>query len=207
MALVCYNNAEAVMFMDDKEVYAINKEIIKIEKDITKTNLKHAAMERERSQIDEDIALVENHRKVKFELINEHKSIMESIVDNGSVQVGKAFTKLDVANTPIKDLDIVIVARSIAHSESGNGKYAKHHNLCNTMTWKSGKRELKQFGSYQQGLNNCIHTLKHSPTWADKKYLEMTIPEMADLYTGSDNPDSWASNAVYWYKKYSGIDQ
>ena len=65
------------------------------------------------------------------------------------------------------------------------------------MTWVSGRRELKQYGSYQQGLNACKWTLKNSPSWADKKYMEMTIPEMAKLYTGNDSPTSWASNAVH----------
>ena len=127
--------------------------------------------------------LIELSAKKDWVVLNELKDAPSEVVPVKAIR-----------DTKIRDLDLVAVTRSIAHSESGNGKYAKHYNICNIMHWPNGQRELLKFDNYQAGFDHCYSLIK-------RKYQDYTIPSMAKKYTGNDSPLTWTSNALYWYNK------
>jgi hypothetical protein len=69
--------------------------------------------------------------------------------------------------------------------------------------WYEGdvrKRGYVKYDSYMAGFNACSQVLMTSPTWAEKKYKDMTISEMAGLWTGEDRVENWIKNVTISYE-------
>lgn len=62
------------------------------------------------------------------------------------------------------------------------------------------QRFYYKYNSYEAGFNACSNVLINSPSWSVKKYKDMTISEMADLWTGGDRVDNWIKNVTISYK-------
>jgi len=105
-------------------------------------------------------------------------------------------------------MDITKITRAVAIAETGNGKTGSgkdFNNICGLMygKWIDGVkyRYYYKYDTYMDGFNACSRTLRNSPSWNDKKYVDMTIDEAADLWTGGDRVEEWKSNVRKYYNK------
>jgi hypothetical protein len=158
------------------------------------------------SDLREKVKLVENHIDVQTDLKNDLNAQLEDINENGIIQLGKAYTG-DVSTMKIGDMDLTKITRAVATAETGNGRTGSaltHNNPCGLMySWYEDgvrMRTYHYYDSYMDGFNACSKTLMNSPTWSEKKYRDMTIEEMAALWTGSDREENWINNVTITYK-------
>ena len=196
MVMIAWNNAEAQKWNDNEEKHIWN-EIKELDQDISNSNEKLSGLH-------EAAGLVENHINVKPELRNDLNALLDDIHTNGSIQISG-----ELKPRKLRDLNIDAVVKAIAHAETGNGRTGSaltHNNICGQMTayYKDGVRirEYIKYDSYTHSFNSCKWLLQNGPTWADTKYMDMTIEEMANLWTGADREENWINNVNYWYDKY-----
>ena len=90
------------------------------------------------------------------------------------------------------------LTKAIAQAETGyckHGSAISHNNCFGTMTWKTGTREFRHFENTQAGFDYTYGLIK-------RKYMDMTLQEMAVKYSGNDRADTWESNVRHWYAKF-----
>lgn len=95
--------------------------------------------------------------------------------------------------------DLDKLAYAVAMAETGNctaGIGPRTNNCFGLMQWTSGARAPQVFSTPGESYN------AFKDLWS-RKYGRYPDTELAAMYTGNDNPETWLKNVGYWYNSPS----